>query len=85
MAEAAEQLMEELLAAVQDCDLQEIEACLDAGASVSSPGLIHECVSTDDLQVRCVHVYRTRVSICHTVHTMDTQELTSVIPINFRL
>ena len=48
---AADQLMEELLAAVQDCDLQEIEACLDAGASVSSPGLIHECVSTDDLQI----------------------------------
>ena len=48
---AAQQLVEELLAAVQDCDLQEIEACLDAGASVSTPGLIHECVSTDDLQI----------------------------------
>ena len=71
MAEA-EQLMEDLLAAVQDCDLQEIEVCLDAGASVSSPGLIHECVSTDDLQVSYVpHGYPTRC------HTKDARKLTS--------
>jgi hypothetical protein len=62
MAEA-EQLVVDLLAAVQDCDLQEIEVCLGAGASVSSPGLIHECVSTDDLQVSYVPHYAT--SLCH--------------------
>ena len=30
---------------------QEIEACLDAGAPIQMTGLIHECVSTDDLQI----------------------------------
>jgi hypothetical protein len=30
---------------------------------VSSPGLIHECVSTDDLQVSYVPHYAT--SLCH--------------------
>ncbi len=79
----AEQLMEDLLAAVQDCDLQEIEVCLDAGASVSSPGLIHECVSTDDLQVGHVHVFHARACVCYTVphseharaHLCDTAQL----------
>ena len=37
--------------AVQDCDMAEIEACLDAGADLAAVGLIHECVSTDDLQI----------------------------------
>ena len=43
--------MDELLAAVADCDTETIAECLDAGADLHHVGLIHEAVSTDDMQV----------------------------------
>ena len=43
--------MDELLAAVADCDTETIADCLDAGADLHHVGLIHEAVSTDDMQV----------------------------------